>query len=985
MPIRNETYDKIYQTALSKLEDYPRNSITTENIKEVVAQTISFFNVNNFGYEDTIVNELQSAFTVKSSSSSIVTHLVDHIEWYDNSVKREYWETYRDYLKRDKKYSIDGVNAIDHTTDLIMKNLEKPSRKGKWDARGLVVGSIQSGKTSNFIGLINKAVDAGYKMIVVLSGLHKNLRQQTQKRTDDGFLAYDTMAAKLGTQVYLPLFKRRSNFSTRPPICLTTSALNGDFRTTALEHSNVHVDHPTILVIKKNKTILQNVIRHFVSAPDVQYAGVIVDPPFKLRQRYGGTPPYITKSPILVIDDEVDNGSVDTGEQHFNEQGIADPEYDPKTINRLIRQFLHIFEKKCYIGYTATPFANIFIHEHAETREHGPDLFPKNFIVDLPIPSNHSGIEKLFPKEVMDNHVVEDQDMEESLFFEIVADHTLLPDDRDCDLGWMPPIHDKNHYPMYNTEEDLLPPSLKEAILSFFIISAVRNFRGYTSQHKSMLIHVSRFVNVQGHVFDQVTSLVQEYRDILNQENTPEYKNLISKMKNIWENKFMKHKDETEEHYPSWNELMDQPKSLRWVISETSKNIKRLNGQSNDELDYEDYLNKLKFGMHTIVIGGDKLSRGLTLEGLCVSYFLRSAKMPMYDTLMQMGRWFGYRQGYEDLCRLYTTKNVIEWFFHISVATDELRNLFRVMSLQGATPKEFGLRVRDHPTLQITSKTKMRHSRTEKTSFSGGHTETVTFIRDKKQVKANFELMEEFLKKLGKPKERNGIKRNFGNSQFNWKNSCQWINVDTAEIIDFLRRYKRFISERTYSTEMYARYIEKVNRHGELANFTVSLFGNGSSKIKKKIAGNHNVELLLRHPVNTRDKKKISLRVITTEKDEAVDLLEDELKEYYNSFENLKKTKNKEEDKKDIERMDRELIRFHRSERRGALNLYPIHGAITRAAYNLIKDKGKIDEENTTAHPLVGISLSLPSSRLPSHQASVDYQVNTVYSRREME
>ena len=158
--------------------------------------------------------------------------------------------------------------------------------------------------------------------------------------------------------------------------------------------------------------------------------------------------------------------------------------------------------------------------------------------------------------------------------------------------------------------------------------------------------------------------------------------------------------------------------------------------------------------------------------------------------------------------------------------------------------------------------------------------------------------------------------------------------MGTDDIIDFLQRYRRFISERTYSTEMYARYIEQVNRHGELTNFTVSLFGNGSSNIKKKISGIYNVELLLRHPVNTKDKKKISLRVITREKDEAVDLLEDELKEYYNSLENLKKAKNKDEDKKDFERMDRELIRFHRSARRGLLNLYPIHGATTRAAYN---------------------------------------------------
>ena len=968
--LRDETYDKIYRAALDKLEGYPHNSITTEVIKNVVAKALEYFEINNFGYDDTIVNELQSAFTVKSSSHSIITREVDHVEWYDNSRKRPYWETYAQYLKSDKKYSLDGVNAIDRTTDLIMKNLEAPSRDGIWDTRGLVVGSIQSGKTSNFIGLINKAVDAGYQLIVVLSGLNKNLRQQTQKRTDDGFLAYNTMASDLTKQVYLPLYKKRSHFKVKPPICLTTSALNGDFGSIALKYANVHVNHPRILVIKKNKTILQNVIKHFVSAPDVQYAGIVVDKPFTLRQKYGGSPPYIKKSPILVIDDEVDNGSVDTGEQYFDEEGEPNPEYDPKTINRLIRQLLHIFEKKCYIGYTATPFANIFIHESGETKVHGPDLFPRNFIIDLPVPSNHSGIEKLFPKEMMDYQEVEDQEIDDNFFFEIINDHSLLPEDRDCDLGWMPPIHDKNHYPMYNKEDDLTPPSLKRAILSFFITSAVRNIRGYITQHKSMLIHVTKFVKVQDHVFEQVTNLVEEYRNILNNENASGYNNLVSEMKSIWKKDFVKHNKNSSEHYPDWNEIMKHPKSFKWVTSEISKNIKKLNGTSDDVLDYEDYLNTWKYGMHTIVIGGDKLSRGLTLEGLSVSYFLRSAKMPMYDTLMQMGRWFGYRQGYEDLCRLYTTKNVIKWFFHISVATEELRSLFRVMSSQNATPKEFGLRVRDHPILRITSKTKMRHARIERTCYSGTGHEFISFKRDEILLKNNFNLVEEFIGKLGKPKENKEIKRAFADWSANWRDSYQWINVETEKVVNFLRQYHHFVGERGHRTQDIATYIETVNRHNELKYFTVSLFGNGSSKIRKKISGKYDVELLIRKSRGS-SKDKISLGVVTTEDHEAVDLLEDEYEKYKNSFDNVKKTKNKEEDKRDLEKMNRGLIRFNRSKERGQLNIYPIHR------------NEKKEKENTALHPLFAISLSLPNTNLPSHQSSIPYQVNTIYRRKE--
>ena len=180
------------------------------------------------------------------------------------------------------------------------------------------------------------------------------------------------------------------------------------------------------------------------------------------------------------------------GEQKLNEKGEFDPEYDPKTINSRIRQILNIFEKKVYIGYTATPFANIFIHHEKKTKEEGLDLFPKDYIIDLPIPSNHSGLEKIFNIEKVDGDVIEDREIDDNYFFNIVKDNSLYHDDPDCAEGWIPPRHNRYHIPKYeykNDDEVPIPPSLREAIMSFILTSACRNFRGYVEDGKSMLIH----------------------------------------------------------------------------------------------------------------------------------------------------------------------------------------------------------------------------------------------------------------------------------------------------------------------------------------------------------------------------------------------------------------------------------------------------------------------------------------------------------------
>ena len=990
--LKKSDYSKIYNAALLNIESERPEDISIERIKYSVKKALEFLGKpQDYPYKDKLIQQLHVAVTVKSSSSAIIKSENDHIDWYDNKVERPFWETYRDYLKNDKQFSPDAVSALDKTTDIMMKNIENPLREGAWDSRGLIVGSVQSGKTSNFIGFLNKAIDAGYKKIVILSGLNNNLRQQTQMRIDEGLLGYDTGSMADGVRVLKgPLARERLILKLKHINSATTSKINGDFKSSAAEHFNIHTDEPTVFVIKKNKNILESVIKYFLSAPGV--SGVkTVSKPFRITSEFGDTNSFIKDKPILVIDDEVDSGSVDTGEQLLNDKGEFDPDYDPKTINSRIRQILNIFEKKVYIGYTATPFANIFIHDEKKTTEEGLDLFPKDYIIDLPIPSNHIGLEKIFNTENVDGDIVEDREIEDNYFFNIVKDNSLYQDDPDCSEGWMPPRHDRYHNPKYeykNEKEVPIPPSLKEAIISFILTSACRNYRGYVEDAKSMLIHVSKFQDVQSIVYKQVYDYLSVLRSQM-QANHYLHDDTISKFEEIWHKKFYIHKNKTDEKTPTWQELLDHKYSLKFVIDEICKNVKVLNGKSADNLDYDDFLRSNNYGLHTVVIGGDKLSRGITLNGLSISYFLRSAKMPMYDTLMQMGRWFGYRMGYEDLCRLYTTEDVIKWFFHISVATEELRNTFRIMAQEGATPLEFGLKVRTNPNLIITSKTKMRSARKERASFSRQVEEVITYEKDEKVIKSNFDSTNKLFSSINEPDFSGDI----DNGLEKWKNSYLWKNVDSKNIISFLNDYKKFSDERTLGCSEYVSYIKNLNNFDELTDWTVCLHGSGSSNSKVSFANKFEVELLLRTPSNQRNESKISLKVITQPRDELLGLDGEEIKNYKTGLKNFLKLHNPETDVNTIKQARRELARYYRSEKKGLLNIYPILGVTNLSSYRKYKgykddngnkieghgDLSKIDPKHLTKYPLIGFQLSFPVSKL-GDKAAIEYMVNSIYA-----
>jgi Z1 domain len=628
----------------------------------------------------------------------------DHRPWLDACRGRvdfwRFWEAYRDHMARNVPDRV--VRSLDRFTDDILGRLEDPHREGPWDTRGMVVGSVQSGKTSNYTGLICKAADAGYNFIVVLAGLHNSLRSQTQARLDEGFLGLDSRPAVTGSQtsaIGVGAGGRRHPAVTT----LTSSEERGDFSVAVASRLASRIDErspPVLLVVKKNRIILENLI-NWVTQNNGR-----VDP---------DTGRVVVRGfPLLVIDDEADNASVNTKD---DDPG-GDEETDPTTINRLIRTLLNSFERSALVSYTATPFANIFIDGELPHTAYGEDLFPRSFIIQLPPPTNYIG-----PARVFGIPAAEDP---EGIGDPGLAVIRVLADNE----AWLVTGHRKDAVPA------AIPPSLREALRAFILVCAARAARGQVGVHNSMLIHVTRFVDVQREVSEQV----QDEVDSLRQRISGGDADLLAELEGLWTDDFLATTAAVEPALRggeiTWRDVRAQLPGAAGRIR-----VMEINGSARDALTYSDHPD----GISVIAIGGDKLSRGLTLEGLSVSYYLRASKM--YDTLMQMGRWFGYRPGYGDLIRIYTTGELVAAYRDITIAAEELNGKFREMARVGSKPTRFALYVRSSPAgLLVTAPAKMRSGRKMFVSFSEDVIETIGFPADTGLQRGNARAVELLLR-----------------------------------------------------------------------------------------------------------------------------------------------------------------------------------------------------------------------------------------------
>jgi hypothetical protein len=878
--------------------------------------------------------EIEELVTVFVPGETVLEDDTDHVPWLAEeraSIDWNFWDRYRRFLTA-QQLPPQAIRRLGEITDDVLGRLESPRRQGAWDRRGMVVGQVQSGKTANYVGLICKAADAGYRVIVVLTGMHDSLRSQTQRRIDEGFLGFDsrtTLAFSEGERKgRIGAGALVENAKLLPAFSYTSSLPKGDFNRNRASSVAAQVgSDPVVLVVKKNKTILENLIAWTT-------AHAIRDP------RTGR--PIVTDEALLVIDDEADNASVNTREveRELDEDGEVLKESDPTTINRLIRELLGTFEQSSYVGYTATPFANIFIWEEEQHGTYGEDLFPRSFIVRLPTPSNYVGPAKVFgvaPAGSTDE-----------------AGPPALPIIRHVDdyENFIPDKHRKD------LEVGPLPRSLREAVGGFVLACAARRARGRTAAHNSMLVHVTRFVDVQEQVVDRIGEELEEMRRRIRLGEGASADTLVARLKLLWETDFEPTTDAFAEDERgrklTWEEV--EPELLEAV---SRIEVMQINGTSADALAYTEHPD----GLSVIAVGGDKLSRGLTLEGLTVSYYLRASRM--YDTLMQMGRWFGYRPGYLDLCRLYTTSELEDWYRDITIANEELLEEFDAMSAAGGTPKDYGLRVRKHPAgLLITARAKMRHGKEVELDFAGSVVPTNAFSLNPGDHRANLRLLEGFVED-----QRNAGRLQDGADQ----RGHVFRSVPGPEVARFLEAFRTSPRAKRANGQVLGLYISKADRRGELTDWTVAIL-NGS-RDRRTIAGLE-VDLVERKPKKDRRSGLIATDAYTVGQilspgDEWLDLDEAELEiaraDTRRRFEEGE-IRTKGEVAPEIDGIG---ARHARPSSRGLLLLYPLDPAVPREA-GLDMD---LDE------PLVGYYLSFPSS---ATSEPVKYHVNNVFWQLQM-
>ncbi len=775
--------------------------ITENKINDAISRVLPMMegNVGKFDKDD-LFEILKSDFSVGRGN---ITELSKNIlPWLDerrSELNFELWNRYKiELTKNDPSFPI---NELDDYTNKILDKCYNPIEPNSWDRRGMVVGHVQSGKTSNFVGLINKAVDAGYKLVIVIAGTIGSLRRQTQERIDTGFIGRSSSAfiQEKDQKRVVGVGK----IPVRTVILPFTSSYyrktdEGDFNLKTAKTLNFPLGQsPVVLVIKKNKTILENLIEWL--AKDENFKEV------SEKRR-------LMDIPTLIIDDEADAASINASKDIK----------EIKTINGLIRVLLNMINQTTYIGYTATPYANLFISQiydkdatklvKGSEYEVGEDLFPRDFIMNLKSPSNYIGATKFFG-------------LEDPITGE---NYNPLPLFRNLN-----PVEYSEFFPsVINGKTDLptdIPKSLYKAILSFVITCAIRRIRGHEKKNNSMLIHVALLVKW----IDRVALLVNDNLRIIKDKIGSNHSGILEELKQIFEEDYkettinvIKNLGYTDSKIKlcTWEQVK---KELNKAVSKINvrsvhgtKSISKLEFHGIEEIDYND-----PNGLSVIAVGGSRLSRGITLEGLSISYYLRTTKM--YDSLLQMGRWFGYRPGYVDLCRIFTNNEIYDWFNHITVATEEMRNDFDLMSSLNKKPEDFLLKVRNHSgLLTITSILKMNFADQIDISFSGKNFQTYSLLKADHAIENNFNALRKLVYDLGIPSKDNRIKVKNNEKKIKY---LKYSNVNIDNLCDFIDAFES--NQPNIKRSTLTAYIKKQAVEKKIKEWTISIVNNNDNEV----------------------------------------------------------------------------------------------------------------------------------------------------------
>ena len=679
MKLTNEAYNNMLLMISAQLELIKKTTAfvpSLENIKPLIERAIAFIGIEcDEEDKDKLFEEIEYREKITHILGDVLYDDYEQDKWYFNEIIEDnyFWERYYRYLKEQTSIDNKSIDLLhEKTLPDIMNCLYNPKEEfeGKRLKRGLIIGDVQSGKTATYSGLICKAADAGYKVVILLAGITESLRQQTQERVDEGIVGYTIR--KVDKQIREGRVgvgkdnkqRRASSFTT----CVKDFVKGSTLISTSLSEHNSLV----LFVVKKNVSVLTKLHDWLKNQNmDVRTNSI--------------------KHPMLLIDDEADNASVNTKKDNT----------DPTKTNAIIRKICNLFQTANYVGFTATPFANVFIDPDSVDSMKNADLFPEHFIYTLPTPSSYIGVDKIFyeGKEFYRN-LRFITDIEEPDYASEEYKEDLKENIDELNSGTFYYRHGKEW-------NGILPDSLKESIYCYYLANVVRDLRGHGSKPRSMLINMSRFVKVQNVIKDYVEEIQKNFIDTLKYNfdedgskniNLPLYKEL----EQLWN-----------KHFDNITDVcfvdVVKKKNLLGAIYDIEAGVIKMqiivvNGSSASKLDY-----KSNPSLRVIAIGGLALSRGLTLEGLLVSYFYRNTAT--FDVLMQMGRWFGYRPGYADLFQIWTTQTSATWYREIATATSELKADIRKMFEQHLTPKDFGIKVRDLcDELQITANNKMRTS-----------------------------------------------------------------------------------------------------------------------------------------------------------------------------------------------------------------------------------------------------------------------------------
>lgn len=697
--------------------------------------------------------------------------------WYPGpQAEDQYWPAMEGFLKEQLSWPAERRRPLDHASSKVVAYTDDVSLD-QYLTKGLVVGHVQSGKTTNFTAVIAKAADVGYRLIVVLSGIHNGLRRQTQDRL------LEQLVAPAPPDAWFPLTKPEQDFTAPTPTAAPFFQENGGI--------------PVLCVVKKNAVVLNRLKRWLAPAGSASLRNI----------------------PALFIDDEADQASVAT-----------------RRINPLLRDLLKLFPRRAYIGYTATPFANVLIDPAAG------DLYPETFILNLPVPrkeDGYFGTQSVFGRDEVEGDAV-GAELDGHDMVRLVPDETvdkLRPRGRNAEATFEPEITAK----------------LWDAIHYFWMATAARRVRGDTG-HATMLIHTT----MKTAVHELFRGPLEQQREESLAALTIDQGGLRQRLRELWDFESARvpassFNNETVSFDDLVGYLPQVLEACRVILD---------NYRSNDRLDYS--------GPEPVVavaVGGNTLSRGLTLEGLTVSFFVRAASA--YDTLLQMGRWFGYRPGYEDLPRIWMTRQLRDWFRHLATVEHEVRLDIERYEEQPMRPTDVGVRIRTHPVLNVT--TKMGAARIAYASYGGRRVQTRYFRETSDDAESwlgsNIDAAVDLVDRA----------RTDGALVQNKEEGIVVLrDVDVSNVLTFLDAYHVHEDSPDLESKLVRDYILRENRRAQpsLLTWNVALMGSASRTPDKMFDFGRNITLGLvsRSKLKETGGSKADIKTLMSKEHRVVDL-----------------------------------------------------------------------------------------------------------------